>query len=274
MEKKEKDIYLPPKKPVVIDIPCFKFFVIDSKGNLNSVFFGECIEALYAVSYAIRMSYKKGSSQKDFLNIRWLAKDEMSSEPIEWNYPPPRKGFKGTIDKFVGPGATKVELLLQTVVPIVATVVALLYVANSDLNWSWFQYLICGVLAIDISGGVVTNSTSSAKRWYHRDGQTFWNFFGFTSLHLLHIIVVSWVFLGWDYSWILFSGGYLIVSSIIILSVKTYIQRPVAMIAFSLSLVLSLYVLESPQGLEWFLPLLYLKLLVCHLLREEPYQAR
>jgi len=28
----------------------------------------------------------------------------------------------------------------------------------------------------------------------------------------------------------------------------------------------------APQGLEWFLPLFYLKLLISHVLREEPYR--
>ncbi|MFP4261367.1 MAG: hypothetical protein ACLFS1_09840 [Opitutales bacterium] len=198
----------------------------------------------------------------------------MSTDPIDWTYPPPRKGFNGVVDKFVGPGATTDELLLQTVFPFVATIAALLYAGYSQPNWSWLQFMICGLLAIDISGGIITNSTSAAKRWYHREGQGFWNHFGFTALHLLHLVVVSWVFLDWNYLWIVFSGGYLLGSAIIILSVRTYIQRPVAMIAFSLSLVLSLYLLESLQGIEWFLPLLYLKLLLCHLLKEEPYQPR
>lgn len=198
----------------------------------------------------------------------------MKTEPIEWTFPPPRRGFNGIVDKFVGPGATKGELLLQTVFPALATIAALLYARYSGLNWSWIQFLICGVLAVDISGGVVTNATSAAKRWYHRDSQGFWNHLGFTSLHLIHLVVVSWVYLGWDFLWILISGGCLLVSAMIILSVEIHIQRPVAMIAFSVSLVLSICYLESPQGIEWFLPLFYLKLLVCHLLKEEPYQPR
>jgi len=58
--KKEKNIYLPPNKPVVIDIPDFKYFTINGSGNPNDSFFGEYIEALYTASYSIRMSYKKG----------------------------------------------------------------------------------------------------------------------------------------------------------------------------------------------------------------------
>lgn len=64
--KKEKEIYLPPDRPVEIDVPEFNYFTINGTGNPNSFFFGECIEALYAVSYTIRMSYKKGLQPKDF----------------------------------------------------------------------------------------------------------------------------------------------------------------------------------------------------------------
>jgi hypothetical protein len=92
--KKEKDIYLPPKKPVVIDIPCFKYFVINGKGNPNSAFFSECIEALYAASYAIRMSYKKGLQPEGFF--------EYTVYPLEgiWDISEKAKqSFDGRIDK-------------------------------------------------------------------------------------------------------------------------------------------------------------------------------
>jgi len=92
--KKEKDIYLPPHKPVTIDIPAFKYFTIHGSGNPNSVFFGECIKALYAVSYTIRMSYKNGFEPKDFF--------EYTVYPLEgvWDLTEEAKAsFDGTIDK-------------------------------------------------------------------------------------------------------------------------------------------------------------------------------
>ncbi|WP_462323105.1 hypothetical protein [Halochromatium sp.] len=91
--------------------------------------------------------------------------------PIDWYVPQPRTGLAGALDKFIGPGATTAELLLQILAPLVAALAAPLYAALSGEDWSWFQYLLCAVLAFDMVGGVVTNATSSAKRWYHRDGQ-------------------------------------------------------------------------------------------------------
>jgi hypothetical protein len=90
---------------------------------------------------------------------------------INWNVPPPRRGLIGALDKFVGPGATRAELLLQFAVAIVAAVAAPVYASRVVEGWSWLQYGVCCALAFDTAGGIVTNATSSAKRWYHRGGQ-------------------------------------------------------------------------------------------------------
>ena len=37
----------------------------------------------------------------------------MESRPIRWIPPEPRKGLAGVLDKFVGPGATRAEIVLQ-----------------------------------------------------------------------------------------------------------------------------------------------------------------
>jgi hypothetical protein len=92
--KKEKNIYIPPKKPVLIDVPSFSFFTINGSGNPNSSFFGECIEALYAASYTIRMSYKKGLQPENFY--------EYTVYPLEgvWDISEKaKKTFNGTLDK-------------------------------------------------------------------------------------------------------------------------------------------------------------------------------
>ena len=92
--KKEKEIYLPPSKPVLIDVPRYKYYTISGNGNPNSSFFGECIEALYATSYAIRMSYKKGLEPKNFY--------EYTVYPLEgiWDISEKAKqSFDGRIDK-------------------------------------------------------------------------------------------------------------------------------------------------------------------------------
>jgi len=58
--KKEKGIYLPKNKPEIVNIPEFKYFTIEGEGNPNSDIFPEYIGVLYSLSYAVKMSYKKG----------------------------------------------------------------------------------------------------------------------------------------------------------------------------------------------------------------------
>ena len=65
-KKKEKDLYQPKYKHEIIDIPSFKFFTLEGKGNPNDEFFADYVGALYSLSYAVKMSYKKGVEPKGF----------------------------------------------------------------------------------------------------------------------------------------------------------------------------------------------------------------
>ncbi len=59
-KKEDKSIYLPKDKPDLIDVPQMKYLILDGKGNPNSPKFAEVIEALYSLSYGVRMSHKSG----------------------------------------------------------------------------------------------------------------------------------------------------------------------------------------------------------------------
>ena len=65
-KKNEKQFYLPKIKPERITIPDFSFFTIDGEGNPNDEIFSECIGVLYSLSYAIKMSPKKGLEPKGY----------------------------------------------------------------------------------------------------------------------------------------------------------------------------------------------------------------
>ena len=58
--KEDKSIYLPKDKPELIDLGQMKYLTIDGKGNPNTPQFAEVIEALYSLSYGVRMSHKSG----------------------------------------------------------------------------------------------------------------------------------------------------------------------------------------------------------------------
>ena len=66
--KKEKEIYLPKNKPVIIQIPEYKFFTIEGTGNPNDDYFSEYIRVLYSLSYAVKMSIKKGIEPKGYFD--------------------------------------------------------------------------------------------------------------------------------------------------------------------------------------------------------------
>lgn len=91
--KHEKNIYLPKKIPMSIEMPTIKYFVISGKGNPNSDMFAEYIGVLYSVSYAIKMSYKWDIVPQDYY--------EYTVYPLEgvWDIADKSKYVPGAINK-------------------------------------------------------------------------------------------------------------------------------------------------------------------------------
>ncbi len=64
-KKDYKEYYL-PKKISIINIPKFKFVVIEGEGDPNNSDFQDVMSALYSFSYAVKMSYKSKDVPKDY----------------------------------------------------------------------------------------------------------------------------------------------------------------------------------------------------------------
>jgi hypothetical protein len=192
----------------------------------------------------------------------------------DWKVPPPRNGLAGAWDRFVGPGATPAEQLLSVIPASLFAVTVVAYAYCQQLEWSMLQYIVAFVLGFDIVGGIATNATSAAKRWYHRAGRGLLQHFGFAVLHAFYIFLVALLFCPHFFNFFFFHSLYLVASALIILRVSPYLQRSVALLLLSGGILLSLYVATPPAGLEWFPIFLYIKLLVSHLVREEPYLAQ
>ena len=64
--KHEKEFYLPSNKPSIVNVPEFSFFTIRGQGNPNSDEFAEAITVLYSLSYAVKMSIKKGNAPSGY----------------------------------------------------------------------------------------------------------------------------------------------------------------------------------------------------------------
>lgn len=146
------------------------------------------------------------------------------------------------------------------------------YAFLQGFDWSPVQYLIATLLAFDIVGGIVTNAASSAKRWYHREGRGFRAHFGFVAFHVVYVFLVAWLFRSMDWGFFGAVSLYLLVAAYLVLKTPLYLQRPLAFGLLAFSFLLSLYAFAPTPGLEWFVPFLFLKLIVSHLLREEPYR--
>ncbi len=78
-KKKHKELYAPPKKFVIVDVPPMQFLMVDGHGTPGeSQAYQEALEALYAVAYKIKFQSKK-SLGKDYvvppLEGLWWAED-------------------------------------------------------------------------------------------------------------------------------------------------------------------------------------------------------
>ena len=84
--KKEKEFYLPKTTPEIKEIPEFKFCVLEGEGNHNGEQFSKCIEALYAISYGIRMLNKAPTQPEGYF--------EYTVYPLEGYWSLNEEGFK------------------------------------------------------------------------------------------------------------------------------------------------------------------------------------
>ncbi|WP_239629043.1 GyrI-like domain-containing protein [Paenibacillus sp. H1-7] len=57
-KKDYKQLYLPKTSPEIVEVPRMPFFMVSGSGDPNGEDFAKATEALYSMSYAVRMSYK------------------------------------------------------------------------------------------------------------------------------------------------------------------------------------------------------------------------
>ncbi len=186
---------------------------------------------------------------------------------VSWDYPTPR----GLLDRFIGPGATRAELLVQFVPTILIATAWPIVALSGNWGWSTLQIVLIVVFSIDLVGGVITNATSSAKRWYHRHGQGFVAHMGFVLIHVHPFLIIALYDPG-NWTFAIAAYAYLLFGALVILLMPLYLQRPIAFLLLIGGIFLSLYGLRVPTNFEWFLPLYYIKLFTSHLLYEEPYR--
>lgn len=61
-------------------------------------------------------------------------------------------------------------------------------------------------------------------------------------------------------------------SAAVVITIPLYLKRPVSFFIILLAILLNFYVLVPVHGFEWLMPLLFLKIIYGHLVKEEPYR--
>lgn len=179
--------------------------------------------------------------------------------------PVPRSGLLGSWDRFVGPGMGWHENVFVIGSGAVAAILAAWALAVQDAN-IWL-IVLGAVIALDVIGGAVCFATETTKRWYHRPGVTIGQHASFTCIHLLHIGVVAWAFRGdgFDATYAATVSACLVIAMLAVLATPSRLKLPVAVIFYLITIGLVLCVLGATPGLEWFVPALFVKLLIGHL---------
>ena len=180
-------------------------------------------------------------------------------------HPQPRPGLLGSWDRLVGPGMRRDETVLVLGTSVVGSALAGWVLA---MNGAGLWLILLGAfIAFDVIGGAVCNATETTKRWYHRSGATLRDHASFVGLHVLHIAIVAWAFrgAGFDLAYAAALSACLLVAMAGVLLSPSHLKLPVAVTFCLIAIGLVLYVLGPTPGLEWFVPALFLKLLVGHL---------
>ena len=176
-----------------------------------------------------------------------------------------------------GFGATRAECGLANYAAILAPVV-MFSISWKDIDWSIAQIIVASLLALDMVGGVITNSLGSMKRFLHTDKQLDLSWLGklvgskflFPLIHIQIFAAPLFFDVSWEYAF--FWYGSMMGSVLLIHSLPLYLHRAVALLIVMLSIMIGPIVFLPPVGLEWLAPIYMIKLVLSHGVREEPYR--
>lgn len=200
----------------------------------------------------------------------------MSDSYVDWTY-------TGPTDHLCGPGATQAERILAYGSAGVLTLLIVIadLTSATHVSASWWQFLLLLILAMDVSGGAVANNLNSCKRYYHGESAddegvvtTYMkNARVFTALHLQPVLA------GWAFGPGIWRGlvWYIVLQVAVwcVLAVPLYVRRAVAT-AITVAVIIVhaawLPLAYGAVGLSWFIPCLFIKMVIGHAVQEEPYR--
>lgn len=176
--------------------------------------------------------------------------------------------MRAASDPLIGPDATPTELVLGWGAAAAAAVAQLGWALQSG-NWTAAQTGVAVLLAFDIGGGVVVNSTRSGRRWWHRPSVSRARELAFYAAHV-HPFVVAWLWPAYAFTQAAaLYGSMLLFAVIVAVLTPARLKRPVAYGLTAVGLVMGATVLRAPAGLVWLPLLYYVKLVAAHAVPEE-----
>jgi hypothetical protein len=196
---------------------------------------------------------------------------KLMNTKIEWEY-------SGKPDELMGTGATKTEKTLAYLSGLIVPIFLVFLGVKGIVHWTWWQWIISIAIGADISAGSVANALNSCKRFYHssiKPGEEKYrlakNPVFFSTLHIYPLIIwfafdrANWMFAVVWYTLLIFSTW-------VIGQIPLYLRRPVSILIVVSVILANAYLLSPVPGFEWLAPLLFLKIIAGHSVREEPYR--
>lgn len=91
-KKEYKDLYMPKKKPSIIDVPEMVFIMVDGRGNPNTAeSYKNALEILYGLSFTIKMSKMSGTQPEGYFDYvvpplegLWWLEDKNFDGKMRW----------------------------------------------------------------------------------------------------------------------------------------------------------------------------------------------
>ena len=204
---------------------------------------------------------------------------------VDWRRVPPVRGFWTIFDRFFGPGMTRREwFVLVAGILIAYAGMITLWSRNDAVGWFDEVALTWALIAsADIFGGIMTNATNSAKRWYHPIAARGHRMrLVFLAVHVLHLAAIGFLVLPFakqelgfaPWQWFALNLALLYALATIVEFTPLDVQRPMAFAAWLTAVFLNLVIVPLPLILSYFVPLFFLKLLICYVPIEAPWQTR
>lgn len=190
---------------------------------------------------------------------------------IDWNY-------EGKPDELMGTGATSSEKTIAYLSGLIVPLVLVVLGVTGVVQWTWWQWIITLAIGADISAGVVANALNSCKRFYHspvKPGEEKYrsikNPILFSAMHVYPLIIwLAFDRSNWMFALVWYS--LLVLSTWIIGQIPLYLRRPTSIIIIACVILVNFYFLIPIPGFEWLAPLLFIKIIAGHAVREEPYR--